>query len=148
MSGGCQGEPMSALSRLALDDHKDFKIEAGDTVVLSARMIPGNERAIGRMMDHFYRRRADIYYPDGSQPPVHVSGHASEEELKLVVTLVKPQILHSDSRNVPAASPAREAGGEDGASFRKGSSLRRPATSSGSDRLARRSSAKRRSAAC
>jgi len=82
---------MSALSRLALDDHKDLKIDEGDTVVLSARQIPGNERAIGRMMDHFYRRRAEIYYADGSQPPVHVSGHASEEELKLVVTLVKPK---------------------------------------------------------
>jgi len=91
VAGGCQGEPMSALSRLALDDHKDFKIEHGDTVVLSARHIPGNERAIGRMMDHFYRRRADIYYADGSQPPVHVSGHGSEEELKLVATLVKPR---------------------------------------------------------
>jgi len=91
VAGGCQGEPMSALSRLALDDHKDLKIEEGDTVVLSARHIPGNERAIGRMMDHFYRRRAEIYYADGSQPPVHVSGHASEEELKLVVTLVKPK---------------------------------------------------------
>jgi ribonuclease J len=93
VSGGCQGEPMSALSRLALDDHKDFKIEEGDTVVLSARHIPGNERAIGRMMDHFYRRRAEIYYADGSQPPVHVSGHASEEELKLVVSLVKPRFF-------------------------------------------------------
>jgi len=91
VAGGCQGEPMSALSRLALDDHKDFTIEEGDTVVLSARHIPGNERAIGRMMDHFYRRRAQIYYADGSQPPVHVSGHASEEEQKLVVTLVKPK---------------------------------------------------------
>src|SRR5499425_1590346 len=91
VAGGCQGEPMSALSRLALDDHKDFTIEQGDTVVLSARHIPGNERAIGRMMDHFYRRRAEIYYADGSQPPVHVSGHGSEEELKLVATLVKPR---------------------------------------------------------
>src|SRR5438128_1610811 len=91
VAGGCQAEPMSALSRLALDDHKDLKIEEGDTVVLSSRQIPGNERAIGRMMDHFYRRRAEMYYADGSQPPVHVSGHASEEELKLVVTLVKPK---------------------------------------------------------
>jgi ribonuclease J len=91
VAGGCQGEPMSALSRLALDTHKDFKIAEGDTVVLSARHIPGNERAIGRMMDHFYRRRAEIYYADGRQPPVHVSGHASEEELKLVATLVKPR---------------------------------------------------------
>ena len=91
VSGGCQGEPLSALSRVALDEHKDFKIEAGDTVIISARMIPGNERAVGRMMDHFYRRKAVIYYPDGSQPPVHVSGHAGEEELKLVMTLVKPK---------------------------------------------------------
>jgi len=93
VAGGCQGEPMSALSRLALDDHKDLKIEEGDTVVLSARHIPGNERAIGRMMDHFYRRRAELYYADGRQPPVHVSGHASEEELKLVATLVKPRFF-------------------------------------------------------
>lgn len=91
VSGGCQGEPLSALSRVALDEHKDLKIEAGDTVIISARMIPGNERAVGRMMDHFYRRKAEIYYPDGAQPPVHVSGHASEEELKLVMTLVKPK---------------------------------------------------------
>jgi ribonuclease J len=91
VSGGCQGEPLSALSRVALDEHKDFKIEPGDSVIISARMIPGNERAVGRMMDHFYRRKAELYYPDGAQPPVHVSGHASEEELKLVMTLVKPK---------------------------------------------------------
>ena len=118
VSGGCQGEPMSALSRLALDDHKDFKIEQGDTVVLSARHIPGNERAIGRMMDHFYRRRAEIYYADGSQPPVHVSGHASEEELKLVATLVKPKYfipihgtyrqLHRHAKLVEKTSVVRE----------------------------------------
>jgi len=91
VSGGCQGEPLSALSRVALDEHKDLQISAGDTVIISARMIPGNERAVGRLMDHFYRRKAEIYYPDGAQPPVHVSGHASEEELKLVMTLVKPK---------------------------------------------------------
>jgi ribonuclease J len=91
VSGGCQGEPMSALARMSLNDHKDVQIDPGDTLILSARMIPGNERAITRMMDHFYRRQADIYYPDGAQPPVHVSGHASEEELKLVITLVKPK---------------------------------------------------------
>ena len=118
VSGGCQGEPMSALSRLALDDHKDFKIEEGDTVVLSARQIPGNERAIGRMMDHFYKRHAEIYYPDGSQPPVHVSGHGSEEELKLVATLVKPRYfipihgtyrqLHRHARLVEKTSVVRD----------------------------------------
>lgn len=91
VAGGCQGEPLSALARLAIDEHKDFKIDEGDTVIISARMIPGNERAVTRMMDHFYRRKAEIYYPDGAQPPVHVSGHASEEELKLILSLVKPQ---------------------------------------------------------
>ena len=70
---------------MALNEHKDLTIAPGDTVVLSARMIPGNERAVGRLMDHFYRRKAEIYYPDGTQQPVHVSGHASEEELKLVM---------------------------------------------------------------
>ncbi len=91
VAGGCQGEPMSALGRMSVDEHKDVRVQAGDTIVLSSRMIPGNERPISRMMDHFYKRNAEIYYSDGSQPPVHVSGHASEEELKLVITLVKPK---------------------------------------------------------
>lgn len=91
VAGGCQGEPLSALSRLALGEHKDFKIDEGDTVILSARVIPGNDQAVSRLMDHFYRRRADLYYPDGSYPPLHVSGHGSEEELKLVITLAKPK---------------------------------------------------------
>jgi ribonuclease J len=91
VAGGCQGEPLSALARLVIDEHKDFKIDQGDAVIISARMIPGNERAVTRMMDHFYRRKAEIYYPDGAQPPVHVSGHASEEELKLILSLVKPR---------------------------------------------------------
>jgi ribonuclease J len=93
VSGGCQGEPLSAMARLAIDEHKDFKIDEGDTVILSSRIIPGNERAVTRMMDHFYRRKAEIYYPDGAQPPVHVSGHASEEELKLVLSLVRPRFF-------------------------------------------------------
>jgi ribonuclease J len=91
VAGGCQGEPMSALYKLALDDHKDFKVDVGDTVILSARVIPGNDRAVARMMDHFYRRKTELYYPDDSYPPLHVSGHGSEEELKLVITLAKPR---------------------------------------------------------
>lgn len=90
---GCQGQPMSAMARVAVDQHKDLKVEEGDTVVLSSRMIPGNERIISRMMDHYYRRRADVLYADGSNPPVHVSGHASAEELKLIMMLVKPRFL-------------------------------------------------------
>src|SRR5256714_2869798 len=93
MIGGTQGEPMSALSRAAVDNHKHAKIERGDTVVLSSRIIPGNEKAIYRMIDHLFRREANVLYEDGSSPPVHVSGHASQEELKLIMNLVKPRYL-------------------------------------------------------
>jgi ribonuclease J len=91
MISGTQGEPMSALSRAAVDNHKHAKIEKGDTVVLSSRIIPGNEKTIYRMIDHLFRREAHVIYEDGSSPPVHVSGHASQEELKLVINLVKPR---------------------------------------------------------
>src|SRR5207253_2100376 len=68
---GTQGEPMSALSRAAVDTHKHAKIEKGDTVMLSSRIIPGNEKAIYRMIDHLFRREAHVIYEDGSSPPVH-----------------------------------------------------------------------------
>lgn len=90
---GCQGEPMSAMARVSVDRHKDLTLEAGDTVVLSSRMIPGNERAISRMMDHLYRRHVHVLYQDGSTPPVHVSGHASAEELKLMMMLTRPRFF-------------------------------------------------------
>jgi len=100
---GTQGEPMSGLSRAAVDNHKHAKIEPGDTVVLSSRIIPGNEKSIYRMIDHLYRRGAHVIYEDGSHPPVHVSGHASQEELKLVINLVKPQYfipIHGEYRQL------------------------------------------------
>src|SRR5256884_233419 len=100
---GTQGEPMSALSRAAVDTHKHAKIEAGDTVVLSSRIIPGNEKAIYRMIDHLFRREAHVIYEDGSTPPVHVSGHASQEELKLIINLVKPRYfipIHGEYRQL------------------------------------------------
>ena len=90
---GCQGEPMSAMARVSVDQHKDLTIESDDTVVLSSRMIPGNERAISRMMDHLYRRHVNVIYQDGATPPVHVSGHASAEELKLMMLLTKPRFF-------------------------------------------------------
>ena len=90
VASGTQGEPMSALSRIAVDNHKSLSVEPGDTVVLSSRIIPGNEKAIGRMMNHMAKRGADIMY-GSKNPPVHVSGHASEEELKLVLNLVRPR---------------------------------------------------------
>jgi len=100
---GTQGEPMSALSRAAVDSHKHAKIEKGDTVVLSSRIIPGNEKAIYRMIDHLFRRQAHVIYEDGSSPPVHVSGHASQEELKLIINLVKPKYfipIHGEYRQL------------------------------------------------
>jgi ribonuclease J len=100
---GTQGEPMSALSRAAVDNHKHAKIEKGDTVVLSSRIIPGNEKAIYRMVDHLFRREAFVIYEDGSYPPIHVSGHASQEELKLIINLVRPKYfvpIHGEYRQL------------------------------------------------
>jgi len=100
---GTQGEPMSALSRAAVDNHKHAHIEKGDTVVLSSRIIPGNEKAIYRMIDHLFRREAYVIYDDGSSPPVHVSGHASQEELKLIINLVRPRYfipIHGEYRQL------------------------------------------------
>src|SRR5690349_15888711 len=101
---GTQGEPMSSLSRAAVDNHKHAKIEPGDTVVLSSRIIPGNEKAIFRVIDHLYRREAHVIYEDGSGgAPIHVSGHASQEELKLLINLVKPRYfipVHGEYRQL------------------------------------------------
>src|SRR5216110_604105 len=103
MISGTQGEPMSALSRAAVDNHKHAKIEKGDTVVLSSRIIPGNEKTIYRMIDHMFRREAHVFYEDGTSPPIHVSGHASQEELKLIINLVKPKYfipIHGEYRQL------------------------------------------------
>ncbi len=99
---GTQGEPMSALARVAVDNHKHVSVEPGDTVVLSARIIPGNEKAIFRMIDHMARRGADVLY-GSMNPPLHVSGHASVEEQKLVLNLVRPRYfmpIHGDFRQL------------------------------------------------
>ncbi|HEV8384049.1 MAG TPA: ribonuclease J [Candidatus Acidoferrales bacterium] len=88
---GSQAEPMSSLSRVAVDNHRFLSVDENDTVILSSRIIPGNEKPIFRMIDHMFRRRALIYYEDGGRAPIHVSGHASQEELKLVLNLVRPK---------------------------------------------------------
>ncbi|MBJ6725702.1 ribonuclease J [Geomonas sp. Red875] len=85
---GSQGEPMSSLTRIAMDDHKQIKLEEGDTVILSSRFIPGNEKTIADLMNHLYRRGAEVIHEKVSE--VHVSGHASQEELKLLHNLVRP----------------------------------------------------------
>jgi ribonuclease J len=99
---GTQGEPMSALARVAVDNHKHASVEAGDTVVLSSRIIPGNEKAIFRMIDHMARRGADVLY-GSMNPPLHVSGHASVEEMKLILNLVRPRYfmpIHGEFRQL------------------------------------------------
>ncbi len=98
---GTQGEPMSALSRAAVDNHKHAKIEAGDTVVLSSRIIPGNEKGIFRVIDHLFRRDANVIYDEGSNGLIHVSGHGSQEEMRLLINLVRPKFfipVHGDYR--------------------------------------------------
>ena len=86
---GSQGEPMSGLSRIALGEHKKIQIKPTDTVVISAKAIPGNERAILKIINTLSRKGADVYYAGNSN--VHVSGHASQEELKLMINMVRPQ---------------------------------------------------------
>jgi ribonuclease J len=101
LSTGSQGEPMSAMSRIAIDDHRHLKIAPDDTVVLSARSIPGNEKAIGRVLNHLARRGANVVY-EGIKH-VHVSGHGSEEELKLMLSLVRPRYfvpVHGEYRQL------------------------------------------------
>jgi len=99
---GSQAEPMSSLSRVAVDNHRLLTLDERDTVILSARIIPGNEKAIFRMLDHMFRKRALIYYEnDGGA--IHVSGHASQEEQKLLLNLVRPRFfipVHGEYRQL------------------------------------------------
>jgi ribonuclease J len=100
---GTQGEPMSALSRAAVDNHKFAHIDAGDTVVMSSRIIPGNEKGIFRVIDHLCRRDATVICDDGASGLIHVSGHGSQEELRLLINLVRPKFfipIHGDYRNL------------------------------------------------
>jgi ribonuclease J len=98
---GSQGEPMAALSRIAIDDHRHVKVTDEDVVVFSARAIPGNERSIGRVMNHLAMRGADVIY-EGLKH-VHVSGHGSAEEIKLMLSLVRPRYfvpIHGEYRQL------------------------------------------------
>ncbi|MFZ2489979.1 MAG: ribonuclease J [Thermoanaerobaculia bacterium] len=91
LTTGTQGEPTSALSRMSIGEHRQVSIERGDVVVISARTIPGNERAIGHVIDNLYRRGAEVV--SNEQPDTHVSGHACQEELKLMLRLTKPRFF-------------------------------------------------------
>jgi ribonuclease J len=101
MVTGSQGEPNAALSRIAIDDHRFVKLTPPDRVVISARAIPGNEKAIGRVMNHVARRGVDVITEANKH--VHVSGHAAEEELKLLLALIRPRYfipIHGEYRQL------------------------------------------------
>ena len=105
VSTGSQGENMSALYRMAFSGHRQVEIQAGDRVIISASAIPGNEKAIGRIINELYRKGADVVYDKLAD--LHVSGHACQEELKLIHALVKPRFfipVHGEQRHLQAHS--------------------------------------------
>ncbi|WP_301168808.1 ribonuclease J [Brevibacillus nitrificans] len=87
---GSQGEPNAALARLSTGNYRNVKVESGDTVILSASPIPGNEKSVSRIVDNLFILGANVIYGSGSATGMHVSGHGSQEELKLMLTLMKP----------------------------------------------------------
>ncbi|MBI3628348.1 MAG: ribonuclease J [Candidatus Rokubacteria bacterium] len=101
LSTGSQGEPNSALALMAAREHKYVQIERGDLVIISARMIPGHERTVGRVVNALYRLGAEVLYEDNAF--VHVSGHASQEDLKLMLNLTRPRYfvpVHGEYRHL------------------------------------------------
>jgi ribonuclease J len=101
LSTGSQGEPNSALALMAAGEHKYFEVGPGDLVILSSRVIPGNERTVGRIINGLYRRGAEVLYEDNAF--VHVSGHASQEDLKLMLALTRPRFflpVHGEYRHL------------------------------------------------
>jgi ribonuclease J len=100
LSTGSQGEPMSALTRMARSTHKKMEIQPGDTVIIAATPIPGNEKFVGKVIDNLFRIGANVIYGSGSSG-VHVSGHGSQEELKLMLNLMRPKFfvpIHGEFR--------------------------------------------------
>ncbi len=103
LASGSQGEPMSAMSRLSVDEVRQTRIEAGDLVLLSSRIIPGNEKGIGQMINHFNRRGARVL--DSRHLPIHASGHGYREDLKLMINLTRPRFfvpIHGEYRQLAA----------------------------------------------
>lgn len=101
LTTGSQGEPMSALTRMAFDDHKKLKVQEGDTIVFSSKFIPGNERTIQNIINHLYRHGAEVIHEQVRD--IHVSGHAYREELKAMISLIKPHFfipVHGEYRHL------------------------------------------------
>ncbi|WP_294081711.1 ribonuclease J [Sphaerobacter sp.] len=98
---GSQGEPMAVLSRIARGDHKEIRIQPGDTVVISATPIPGNESSVYRLINQLFKQGAEVIY--AAHAPVHVSGHASQDELRMMLNLVRPRFVlpfHGEPRHL------------------------------------------------
>jgi ribonuclease J len=110
---GSQGEPLSAVARMAVGEHKQIEIQPGDTVIFSARVIPGNEKSIARTINQLFRRGAQVITEE-ILPGVHVSGHPSQEELKLMLNLTRPRFfvpVHGEYRHLHShAQLARQVG--------------------------------------
>jgi len=101
LTTGSQGEPMSALSRMAFNDHKKLKVKPGDTIILSSKFIPGNERVIQNIINHLYRQGAEVIHEQVRD--IHVSGHAYQEELKAMLNVVRPRCfipVHGEFRHL------------------------------------------------
>jgi ribonuclease J len=101
MATGSQGEPMGVLNRLATGRHSSLRVREGDTVVLSSHTIPGNEETVHGVINHLFQRGADVYYDPVAQ--VHVSGHASQEEQKLLISMLRPRFfvpIHGELRHL------------------------------------------------
>ena len=101
LASGSQGEPLSALVKIAADSHPRVRLEPGDTVVLSSRFIPGNERTINRLINQLYKRGAEVYYD--AVAPVHVTGHACRDELSELIRLTRPKYfvpIHGEYRHL------------------------------------------------
>ena len=112
ISTGSQGEPLSALRRMAHNDHRMIKLRRGDTVVFSATPIPGNERAVNETIDRLYHIGCDVITP--REAPIHASGHGYAEELKLMLNLVKPRYvmpIHGDHKRMHLHAQLAEAVG-------------------------------------
>jgi ribonuclease J len=121
ISTGSQGEPLSALRRMAHNDHRAIKLHRGDTVVFSATPIPGNERAVGETIDRLYHIGCDVITP--REAPIHASGHAYTEELKLMLNLLKPRYVmpaHGDHKRLHLHAQLAEAVGVDAARIFQG----------------------------
>ncbi len=101
IASGCQGEPVSAMARIAVDAHKQASIDEGDTVILSSRIIPGNERSISRMMGHIFKKGGRVI--DSSTANVHVSGHPKQEDLRILAEAIRPRFyvpIHGEARQL------------------------------------------------